>query len=45
MGQTALLPLRRKKWRNSLSPSAVFEPANLVSNDKHANRYTTEDDQ
>jgi hypothetical protein len=25
------------------SPSAVFEPANLGSNDKHANHYTTED--
>jgi hypothetical protein len=25
------------------SPSAVFEPANLGSNDKHANHYTAED--
>jgi hypothetical protein len=26
------------------SPSAGFEPANLESNDKHANHYITEDD-
>jgi hypothetical protein len=28
----------------SPSPSARFEPANLGSNGKHANHYTTKDD-
>jgi hypothetical protein len=30
--------------RKNQSPSADFEPANLGSNGKHHNRYTTEND-
>jgi hypothetical protein len=37
MRPTALLPLRRKARCRFLSPLAGFEPANLGSNDKHAN--------
>jgi hypothetical protein len=47
MGLTALLSLRRKASCGILLPlksisSAGFKPANLGSNDKHANHYTTE---
>jgi hypothetical protein len=50
MEPTALLPLRRKSccgsWSplKNLSPSAGLEPANIGSNTRHANHYTTEDD-
>jgi hypothetical protein len=44
MEHTTLLPLRTKECCGFLSPSAAFEPANLRSNGKHANHYTTEDD-
>jgi hypothetical protein len=41
MGQTALLPLRRKAWWGFFRPknptaSAGFEPANLCTKDQHA---------
>jgi hypothetical protein len=47
IGQTNLLPLRCKACFGFLSPlkfitSAGFDPANLGSNGKHANHYTTE---
>jgi len=47
MGPTALLPLRRKACCGFVSPlksiaSADFEPANLGSNGKQANKYITE---
>jgi hypothetical protein len=47
MGLTALLSLRRKASCGILLPlksisSAGFKPANLGSNGKHANHYTTE---
>jgi hypothetical protein len=43
----ALLPLRRKMCNGFLSPLksidlTKFEPANIGSNGKHANHYTTE---
>jgi hypothetical protein len=47
MGPPALLPIRRKASCGFSSPSksiilAGFKPANLRSNCKHANHYTTE---
>jgi hypothetical protein len=44
MGQTALLPLRRKECWGFFRPkiptaSAGFEPANLGTRGQHANRY------
>jgi hypothetical protein len=47
MGPTASLPLRRKGAADFYCPEkfialARFEPANLGSNGKHANHYTTE---
>jgi hypothetical protein len=49
MGPTALSPLTEGVLRifiapKSPSPLAEIEPANLESNGKHANHYTTEDD-
>jgi hypothetical protein len=38
----AVLPLRRKACSGFASPSIGFEPANLVSNGKLANHYTTD---
>jgi hypothetical protein len=47
MGQTALLPLRRKACWGFFRPknpmaSAGFEPANLCTRGQHASHYTTE---
>jgi hypothetical protein len=47
MGPTALLPSKGSRAADfyplkNLSLSAGFEPAKLGSNDKQANRYTTE---
>jgi hypothetical protein len=45
MEPTVLLPVsegRRAALKNS-SPSTGFDPANLGSNGKHPNHYTTED--
>jgi hypothetical protein len=47
MGQTALLPLRRKACRGFFRPknptaSAEFEPAILGTRGQHANLLTTE---
>jgi hypothetical protein len=49
MGPTALLPLRKSRATDFISHkspylSAGFEPANLRSNGKHDNHYTTEND-
>jgi hypothetical protein len=51
MGQTALLPLRRKEvvlriliGIRNLSSSVGLEPANLELNGKHADHFTTEGD-
>jgi hypothetical protein len=44
MGPTALLPFLRKSCCGILSPSAGFQPANIMSTDKHANHQTTEHD-
>jgi hypothetical protein len=44
MGPAALVPARRKPRYGFLSPSAGFEPANLESNIKHDNYYTTENE-
>jgi hypothetical protein len=47
MGQTALLPPRRKAYCGFFRPknptaSAEFEPAILGTSSQHANNYTTE---
>jgi hypothetical protein len=45
MGPTVLIPLGSKSCYRFLSLSARFEPANIVSNNKRDNHYTTENDE
>jgi hypothetical protein len=44
MESTALTPVRSKSCYGFYRPWAEFEPANLESNGKHANHWTTEGD-